>query len=105
VTYGRGVVETVANRAASIGAKPLHEGPLLVAPANRLRGNREALRHRAQLPARVRREQVDDDALSKWRDALCDAGDQVAAVRERPVHVEDQVLELDRGGAWDLEAC
>jgi hypothetical protein len=87
-----------------IGAEPLHGGPLLVAPANRLRGNCEALRHRAQLPARVRREQVDGEALSRWRDALCHAGDQVAAVGQRPVHVEDQVLELDRGGAWDFEA-
>jgi hypothetical protein len=87
-----------------IDAKPPHEGPLLVAPANRLRRNREALRHRAKLPARVRREQVDGEALSQWCDALRHAGDQVAAVGQRPVHVEDQVLELDPGGAWDFEA-
>jgi hypothetical protein len=47
---------------------------------------------------------VDGEALSQWRDALCHAGDQVAAVGQRPVHVEDQVLELDPGGAWDFEA-
>jgi ABC-type amino acid transport substrate-binding protein len=41
---------------------------------------------------------------SKWRDALCHARDQIAAVGQRPVDVEEQVLELHRGGAWDLEA-